>query len=129
MTFDPAKADLLATCLFFLLSIIFGVLMIRKFSGTPGQLLCGIHIKDVNTLENITLVQAIIRYVSFEVIRSSIFITRRFSVKYTSKWWFESLSILIIMVIILIFAISDRHKQFFHDKIAKTVAVDYKSSS
>jgi len=43
MTFDPVRAELLDTCLSFLLPIVFGVYMIRRFSGTPGQLLCSIH--------------------------------------------------------------------------------------
>ncbi|MDG7053476.1 MAG: RDD family protein [Wolbachia endosymbiont of Alcedoecus sp.] len=106
--------------------------MIRRFGGTPGQLSCGINIKDVNTLENVTLVQAIIRQALFEMIHFPIFITRRkFFDKYTSEWWFNPLSGLIFMTIILIFicAIFDRRKQFFHDKIAKTVAIDYKPPS
>lgn len=126
------KLSIIRVCLSFLLSIVFGVFMTRTFGGTPGQLLCGIHIKDANTLENITLVQAIIRHVLFEVIHFPIFITRRkFFDKYISEWWFDPLSGLIFMTIILIFicAIFDRRKQFLHDKIAKTVAIDYKPQS
>ncbi|APR99068.1 RDD family protein [Wolbachia endosymbiont of Folsomia candida] len=135
MTFDHVKSELLIiciyVCLFFLISVVFEVFMIRRLNYTPGQFLCLIRIKDANTLKNVTLVQAIIRYVSFEAIRSSIFITSRFPVKYASEWWFQSLSILSIMVIILIFisAMLDRRKQFFHDKIAGTVAINYKPSS
>ncbi|MFP3020458.1 RDD family protein [Wolbachia endosymbiont (group A) of Pogonocherus hispidulus] len=114
----------------FLLSIVFGVFMIRRFGGTPGQLLCGIHIKDADTLNNITLMQAIIRHAPFEVICFPILITRReiFN-NYTSEWWLDPSSGLILMAIILIFvcAIFDRRKQFLHDKIAKTVAVKRKA--
>ncbi|MDR2609594.1 MAG: RDD family protein [Rickettsiales bacterium] len=123
------KLLIIRVCLSFLLSIVFGVFMIRRFSGTPGQLLCSIHIKDADTLENVTLVQAIIRQALFEVIHFPIFITRRkFFDKYISEWWVDPLSGLIFMTIILIFicAIFDRRKQFFHDKIAKTVAIDCK---
>ncbi|MGL9762210.1 MAG: hypothetical protein ACR5LB_08670 [Wolbachia sp.] len=90
MTFYPIKAKILTIYLFFLLSIIFGVLIIRRFSGTPGQLVCCTCIKDANTLENVTIVQATIRYVSFEVFNLSvwgyIFALGKFSDKYTSEW-------------------------------------------
>jgi uncharacterized RDD family membrane protein YckC len=106
--------------------------MIRRFGGTPGQLSCGIHIKDADTLKNITLVQAIIRHAPFAVIRFPILITRReiFN-NYTSEWWLDPLLGLILVAIILIFicAIFDQRKQFLHDKIAKTVAIYYKSSN
>lgn len=118
------------TCSSFLLSVIFGVFIVKKSGGTPGQLLCGIHIKDANTLENVTLVQAIIRYILIEVIHFPILITRReFFNKYTSEWWIDPSSGLIFVGIILIFicAIFDRRKQFLHDKIAKTVAVKKKA--
>ncbi|MGL9779463.1 MAG: RDD family protein [Wolbachia sp.] len=132
MTFDPTRAELLTTCLFFLLSIIFGVFMIRRFSGTPGQLLCGIHIKDTNTLENVTLAQAIIRYVLFEAfnifVPGYILALEEFYNEHNSQQWSGPLLTLTFVVIILIFisAIFDRSKQFFHDKIAKTVVIDYK---
>lgn len=134
MTFYPIKAEILTIYLSFLLSIIFGVFIIRRFSGTPGQLLCCTCIKDANTLENVTIVQATIRYVSFEVFNlyvwSYIFALEKFSDKYTSEWWFEPLAALILMVITLVFVlvILDRRKQFLHDKIARTVAIDYKPS-
>ncbi|MDG7056971.1 MAG: RDD family protein [Wolbachia endosymbiont of Penenirmus auritus] len=116
----------------FLLSIVFGVFMIRRFGGTPGQLLCGIHMKGADTLNNITLMQAIIRHAPFEVIHFPILITRReFFNNYTYGWWLDPSSGLIFVGIILIFiyAIFDRRKQFLHDKIAKTVAINYKSSN
>ncbi len=124
------KLFITRSCLSFLLSIVFGVLMIRRFGGTPGQLLCSIHIKNADTLENVTLVQAIIRHAPFVVIHFPILITRReiFN-NYTSEWWLDPLSGLILMTIILIFmcAIFNRRKQFLHDKIAKTVAVKKKA--
>lgn len=97
-------------------------------------MLCCTCIKDANTLENVTIVQATIRYVSFEVFNlyvwSYIFALEKFSDKYTSEWWFEPLAALILMVITLVFVlvILDRRKQFLHDKIARTVAIDYKPS-
>lgn len=104
----------------------------RRFGGTPEQLLCSIHIKDADTLKNVTLVQAIIRHIPFAVIHFPILITRRkiFN-NYTSEWWLDPLSGLILMTIILIFicAIFDQRKQFLHDKIAKTVAINYRPSS
>ncbi len=131
MTFLPFKFKLLIMCLRILLSILLEVLMVKRFGGTPGQLLCRIRIKDADTIENVTLTQAIIRCISFKVICSSIFIMRRFSVTFASEWWFDPLPDLILMTVILIFmcAISDQRKQFFHDKIAKTVAVNYCKSS
>lgn len=134
ITFDPTRAELLTTCLFFLLSITFGVFMIRRFSGTPGQLLCGIHIKDTNTLENVTLVQAIIRYVLFEAFNvftpCYILSLEEFYNQHNSEQWSGALLTLtfIIIVLIFIFAILDKRKQLFYDKIAKTVAIYYKSS-
>lgn len=133
--FGPEESRLLTICLYFLLSIVLGIFMIRKFNGTPGQLLCCIHIRNVSTLKNITIMQATIRYILFEVfslsVLSYIFIIGKFSDDYISEWWFPPLSNLILMIIVLIFiyAIFDRHKQFFYDKIAKTVAIDYRPPS
>lgn len=106
----------------------------RRFSGTPGQLLCGIHIKDANTLENITLVQATVRYVLFEAfnvfIPCYILSLEEFCNQHNSEKWSGALLTLTFVVIILIFifAILDKRKQLFYDKIAKTVAIYYKSS-
>ena len=80
--------------------------------------------------------QAAIRCVLFEVttlILDSIFTMNIFFDslgKYTSKWWFDPLTDLTFTTIILIFifAIFDKRKQFFHDKIAKTVVIYHKSS-
>ncbi|WP_395462969.1 RDD family protein [Wolbachia endosymbiont of Cantharis cryptica] len=134
--FHPAKLTLLIVhiSLFFLLPIVLGVFITRRLGSTPGQWLCRICIKNANTLENITLMQAIIRCVLFEVINFiliSIFFMNVFLFdQYISEWWFEPLSILTFIAIILIFtsAIFDRRKQFLHDKIAKTVAIDHKPS-
>ncbi len=135
--FHPDKFTRLVVyiSLFFLLSMVLGVFITRRFGSTPGQWLCRICIKNINTLKNITLLQAIIRYVLFEIINFilifMLIINLFFFERYTSKWWFEPLSILTSVAIILIFicAIFDRRKQFFHDKIAKTVAINYKPSS
>lgn len=138
-TFHPDKSQILIIYfyLFFFLPIVLGIFITRRLSGTLGQLLCYICIKDINTLKNPTLIQTIIRCVLFEVINFiliSILIMNTFFDaldKYTSEWWFDPLSSLTFIAIILIFtsAIFDKRKQFFHDKIAKTVAIDYKPSS
>ncbi len=138
-TFHPDKSQILIIYfyLFFFLPIVLGTFITRRLSGTLGQLLCYICIKDINTLKNPTLIQTIIRCVLFEVINFiliSILIMNIFFDaldKYTSEWWFDPLSSLTFIAIILIFtsAIFDKRKQFFHDKIAKTVAIDYKPSS
>ncbi|WP_353278217.1 RDD family protein [Wolbachia endosymbiont (group B) of Longitarsus flavicornis] len=140
MAFDPDGSKLLAICLCFLLSIIFGVFMVRRFSGTPGQLLCCICIKDANTFENITLVQATIRYVLFKV--PSLFVLSfivivgiiRESLDNPYEWWFllpvnlVSITIIIAIILIFIYAVFNQRKQFFYDRITKTVAIDYKPS-
>lgn len=134
--FHPDKFTRLVVyiSLFFLLSMVLGVFITRRFGSTPGQWLCRICIKNINTLKNITLLQAIIRYVLFEIINFilifMLIINLFFFETYTSEWWFEPLSILTSVAIILIFicAIFDQRKQFLHDKIAKTVAINYKPS-
>ncbi|WP_333023416.1 RDD family protein [Wolbachia endosymbiont of Pentidionis agamae] len=121
-------------CLFLMLSIVFMVLMVKIVGGTPGQLLCGINIKDTNTLKNITLVQATIRYILFKVTSftlSAVFIMNTFFGfldQYISELWLDPLLHLIFTAIIVIFisAMFDRRKQFLHDKIAGTVAINYK---
>lgn len=135
--FHPDKFTRLVVyiSLFFLLSMVLGVFITRRFGSTPGQWLCRICIKNINTLKNITLLQAIIRYVLFEIINFILifmFIINLFFFEtYTSEWWFDPLTDLTFTAIILIFifAIFDKRKQFLHDKIAKTVAIDYKPSS
>lgn len=103
------------------LFIIFNVFMIVRFGGTPGQLLLKMRVKDKNTLENITVGRAIIRYFSF-------------------LFWLSTLDILsdecnlpllsfALLILILIFAVRDKRKQALHDKIAKTVVINYKPDS
>lgn len=41
-----------------ILELTFYVFTIIEFSDTPGQLLLHVHVKDKNTLEKITLIQA-----------------------------------------------------------------------
>ncbi len=59
--FHPDKFTRLVVyiSLFFLLSMVLGVFITRRFGSTPGQWLCRICIKNINTLKNITLLQAI----------------------------------------------------------------------
>jgi len=115
-------------CLLISLSVVFGIFMVRKFSGTPGQLFCCICIKDANTLKNVTLMQATIRYVSFEIIHLSTIVLRtRFPIQYISVWWYGFLLDLIFTIVVITFisAIFDQYRQFLHDKIAKTVVIDH----
>ncbi|MGL9779464.1 MAG: RDD family protein [Wolbachia sp.] len=98
--------------------VILETLMITRFSGTPGQLLCGIHIKDANTLKNVTTTQAAIRCILREIVTNIICLSTR----YVSIWFAA-------LIIVIIFAIFNKRKQFFHDKIARTVAIYYKPSN
>ncbi len=88
--------------------------MITKFGWTPGKLLCGIRVKDANTLENVSLMQATIRCVIRKV---------GLLIIYLSTWWSGALIILIIL------AVFDKRKQFFHDKIVNTIVIDCKPAS
>ncbi|WP_168455925.1 RDD family protein [Wolbachia endosymbiont of Ctenocephalides felis wCfeJ] len=118
------------SCLWFLpwvlLSIIFGVFMVRRYGGTPGQLLWDIRIKDASTLENITLLQAIVRHIFCLMFVASCIVTlKEFFDKPISEWLSEPFPILPFVVIILIFisAVFDRHKRLFYDIIVNTVAI------
>lgn len=94
------------------------ILMITKLGGTPGKLLCGMYIKDADTFKNTTLTQAAVRSISqtvFSIVSSLL-------MRYVSQWF------VILPILVLIFAIFDRRKQTFYDKIAKTVVIDYKPS-
>lgn len=93
-------------------------LMITKLGGTPGKLLCGMYIKDVDTFKNTTLTQAAVRSISQTV--SSI--VSSLLMEYVSQWF------IILLILVLIVAIFDQRKQTFYDKIAKTVVIDYKPS-
>ncbi|WP_264683069.1 MULTISPECIES: RDD family protein [unclassified Wolbachia] len=101
-----------------ILALAFYAFTIIEFGGTPGQLLLRMHIKDKNTLEKITLIQAISRTAVFGVLY--------FIICYTL---FNISSLFIVVsILIILFAILDQRKQFLHDKIAKTVVIDYKPS-
>lgn len=98
--------------------IVFNILTITKYGCTPGRLLCGVRIKDANTFKSVTLMQATIRCIS-EAALSFVFL---FLIDYVSQWF------AILPILVFIFAIFDQRKQFLHDKIAKTVVIDYKPS-
>lgn len=100
----------------------FKILMITKLSGTPGKLLCGMHIKNANTFTNATLMQATIRCIS----KGSIWIIFRFLLHLHYHGY--TFLYLLIVLILFLFAVFDQRKQTFYDKIAKTVVIDYKSS-
>ncbi|MDG7055500.1 MAG: RDD family protein [Wolbachia endosymbiont of Menacanthus eurysternus] len=102
----------------FILELAFYTLMIIEFSGTPGQLLLRMRVKDKNTLKKITPMQAITRTVAFGVLY--------FVICYTLL---NNLILsLVTLILVLVYAIGDEHKQAFHDKIAKTVVIDYRPS-
>ncbi|MGL9779901.1 MAG: RDD family protein [Wolbachia sp.] len=94
------------------------ILMITRLGGTPGQLLCGMYVKDANTFKSVTLMQATIRCIS----EAALSFTFLFLIDYVSRWF------AILPILVFIFAIFDKRKQFLHDKIAKTVVIDYKPS-
>ncbi|WP_265024260.1 RDD family protein [Wolbachia endosymbiont (group A) of Epagoge grotiana] len=98
------------------------ILMVTKLGGTPGKLLCGMHIKDANTFTNVTLMQATIRCIS----KGSIWIIFRFLLHLHYHGY--TFLYLLIVLILFLFAVFDQRKQTFYDKIAKTVVIDYKSS-
>ncbi|WP_225538146.1 RDD family protein [Wolbachia endosymbiont of Mansonella perstans] len=94
------------------------ILMIARLGGTPGQPLCGMYVKDLNTFKSVTLMQATIRCISETVF----IILFSFLINYVSRW----LAILTILISIL--AIFNKCKQFLYDKIARIAVTDYKSS-
>ncbi|BEP31719.1 MAG: hypothetical protein WBIAU1_11970 [Wolbachia endosymbiont of Drosophila biauraria] len=98
------------------------ILMVTKLGGTPGKLLCGMHIKDANTFTNITLMQATIRCIS----QGSIWIIFRFLLHLHYHGYI--FLYLLIVLILFLFAVFDQRKQTFYDKIANTVVIDYKPS-
>nr|WP_255585969.1 hypothetical protein [Wolbachia endosymbiont of Mansonella ozzardi] len=74
------------------------------------------RVKDKDTLKKITPMQAITRTVAFEVLY--------FIICYTLL---NNLILsLATLILTLVYAIGDRHKQAFHGKIEKTVVIDYK---
>ncbi|MCM1002639.1 RDD family protein [Wolbachia pipientis] len=94
------------------------ILMITRWGGTPGQLLCGMYVKDVNTFKSVTPMQATIRCIS----ETALSFGSLFLIDYVSRW------LAILPILILIFAIFDKREQFLHDKIARTVVIGYKPS-
>ncbi|WP_084349643.1 RDD family protein [Moraxella oblonga] len=69
-----------------------------KYAGTPGKRLLKLKVLDANTGENISVGQAILRYIGYI---PSIF----------------------VLFLGLIWVAFDKNKQGWHDKIAKTVVV------
>ncbi len=70
-----------------------------------------VYIKDANTLKNTALLQIVVRS-TLKVLLFVLF--------YISEWF------LILLILVLIFAALDKYKQFFHDKIANTLVIEYK---
>ncbi|WP_264328631.1 RDD family protein [Wolbachia endosymbiont (group A) of Andrena hattorfiana] len=96
LVFDFLRSNrLLVILIVSIFFMILEIIMVTRFSGTPGQLLCGIHINDANTFKNITITQAIIRCVSREVVTGIVY----FPTRYTSIW-FAALTIVIILAIL-----------------------------
>ncbi|MGL9759131.1 MAG: RDD family protein [Wolbachia sp.] len=117
----PLLEEFVGMILFLVPYIALKILMITRLGGTPGKLLCGMHIKDANTFTNATLMQATIRCISKE----GIWIINSLSDLLPD---YVSACLFIILILVLMFAIFDQRKQTFYDKIAKTVVIDYKSS-
>ncbi|MGL9762162.1 MAG: RDD family protein [Wolbachia sp.] len=100
--------------LFLMIPCVFHIFMLVKFGGTPGHLLFGMCVRDKDTLEQITLIQAIKRTIAFFII---------YCIPLCNPILF-----LAILILVLVCAVDDKHRQAFHDKIANTVVIDYKSS-
>ncbi|HCE59379.1 MAG TPA: transporter [Wolbachia sp.] len=109
--------ELLFLSIYTMFFVILEILMIIRFNGTPGQLLYGIHIKDAKTLKSATIMQVVIRCTFREIVDTISYSTGYISICFA------------VLLVLITFAIFDKRKQFFHDKIAKVVAIDYKSSS
>jgi len=100
--------------LFLMIPCIFHIFMLVKFGGTPGHLLFSMRVRDKDTLEQITLIKAIKGTVAFFII---------YCIPLCNPILF-----LAILIIVLVCAVDDKHRQAFHDKIANTVVIDYKPS-
>ncbi|WP_265033079.1 RDD family protein [Wolbachia endosymbiont (group A) of Sicus ferrugineus] len=100
--------------LFLMIPCIFHIFMLVKFGGTLGHLLFSMRVRDKDTLEQITLIQAIKRTIAFFII-------------YCISLY-NPILLLAILILVLVCAVDDEHKQAFHDKIANTVVIDYKPS-
>jgi len=92
-----------------LIVITLETLMLAKFGQTPGKFICSARVKHENTSENITFRQVVIR----SVLKELLFVPACFN-----GWFF------ILQILALIAAIFDKRKQFFYDKIAKTVVCE-----
>ncbi|WP_333023557.1 RDD family protein [Wolbachia endosymbiont of Pentidionis agamae] len=93
--------------------LIIEILMIPKFGGDLGKLLCKVYVKDANTLQNASLKQVIIRSLCKRVFFTMVI----FLTLYISVW----LATLLFVVSIL--ALIDKKQQTFYDKIAGTVVI------
>ncbi|WP_369372195.1 RDD family protein [Wolbachia endosymbiont of Cimex lectularius] len=100
--------------LFLMIPCVFHIFMLVKFGGTPGHLLFSMRVRDKDTLEQITLIQAIKRIIAFFII---------YCIPLCNPILF-----LAILILVLVCAVDDKHRQAFHDKIANTVVIDYKPS-
>ncbi|WP_395463011.1 RDD family protein [Wolbachia endosymbiont of Cantharis cryptica] len=98
--------------LFLMIPCIFHIFMLVKFGGTPGHLLFGMRVRDKDTLEQITLIQAIKRTFALFII---------YCISLCNPILF-----LATLVLVLVCAVDDEHKQALHDKIANTLVIDYK---
>jgi uncharacterized RDD family membrane protein YckC len=99
------------------IALVFQAFILVKFGGTPGQLLLGMRVKDKNTLQNVTLKQAVLRALSFKILSSVILTLHDISG-----------SFLVLPIFILLLAVRDECRQALHDKIAKTVVINYKNT-
>ncbi|MDG7057591.1 MAG: RDD family protein [Wolbachia endosymbiont of Penenirmus auritus] len=100
--------------LFLMIPCVFHTFMLVKFGGTPGHLLFSMRVRDKDTLEQITLIQAIKRTIAFFII---------YCIPLCNPILF-----LAILILVLVCAVDDQHRQAFHDKVANTVVIDYKPS-
>ncbi|WP_423349222.1 RDD family protein [Wolbachia sp. wLmal] len=100
--------------LFLMIPCIFHIFILVKFGGTPGHLLFSMRVKDKDTFESITTMQAMKRTIALFII---------YCISLCNPILF-----LAILILVLVCAVGDEHKQAFHDKIANTVVIDYKPS-
>ncbi|MBR9983082.1 MAG: RDD family protein [Wolbachia endosymbiont of Homalodisca vitripennis] len=122
---------MIMTTLLLIVPVVFAILMTAKLGGTPGKLLCGMHVKSTNTFKNVTLIQAVIRSI-LKVVFLAIFpsLISAFCLFLLSSGSdvLDGIFAIIATMPIFIYTRFDQRKQTFYDKIAKTVVVDYKPS-
>ncbi|WCR57813.1 RDD family protein [Wolbachia endosymbiont of Ctenocephalides felis wCfeJ] len=99
--------------LLLMIPCVFHIFMLVKFGGTPGHLLFSMRVRDKDTLKQITLIQAVKRAIAFFII-------------YCTPLC-NPVLFLAILILVLACAVDDKHRQAFHDKIANTVVIDYKT--